>query len=155
MLGHRDTRHVPKYLPFHLNPLPSSANSMRLLMFPRKTMLLPLKLLIHLLMFPRLRPMSFHMLFVSLKPMIRHFTQLVNSHLQIGDESIASRAREIFPYDDAHEFHPFAVRRHGVRWYDPASFTQLVRYGEFVEFVAVFGVEAEGYEGEAAAARLG
>lgn len=94
-------------------------------------------------------------LLVLLQRLLVHLLQLVQRHLQIRHESIASAAREILAHHHTHHLELLRVWSHGVSRHDPAAFTQTVSDGELVEFVVLRRVEAEGNEWETFAAGLG
>ena len=121
-------------------------------------MLLP-QIMLMTPMLPMLPPRSMGMLFGVLHMLIHrlstHRIQTLQRGFDVRDKGIASRAGEVLPYDDAHEFQLLAVRGHGVGGHDPAPFAEVVGHGEFVVVRVAGGVEAEGDEGEALASGLG
>lgn len=129
---------------------------MRLAMLPAKTVTLAREVLIHALRLAGARAVRLHVIDVMLEQfLLVHLAQLMDGKLQIRNQSIAARAREILPHHNAHHAQLLRVRRHGVRGYDPAALAQLVGEGELVEAVLVRGVQAEGDEGQAVAAGFG
>ena len=114
-------------------------------MLPLQTMLLIREMLIHTLLLPRPTPMLLHMIYIMMQDLlIVQLDQLLDCELDVRDQGIAARAREVFAHDHAHHLQRFAVRGHGVGGHDPAAFAQLVGDGEFVEACKVFLVYGSG-----------
>ena len=99
--------------------------------------------------------MVLDMLLMQLQRVVVKLAQLMDRHHEIRNQRVAAAAREVLAHDHAHHLQLVGVRRHRVGRHDPAALAQMVGDGEFVEFVAVGGVEAEGDEGEAVATGFG
>lgn len=124
-------------------------------MLAAKTVLLVGEVVVHVLLTASARAMRLHVVHVVREQLLLvHLDQLVEGKLQVRHKSVATRAREVFTHDNTHHAQVLRMRRHGVRWHDPAALAQLVGDGELIEVVLARRVEAEGNERQAFAAGL-
>lgn len=116
--------------------------------------LLVSEVLVHLLMTASGGAVLLDLLLVLLDLLFIHLAQSLHGKLDVGDQGIASAAREVLTNNDTHHFQALRVRSHGVSRDDPAALSELVCDGELVELVAVIRVETEGNQRKAVATSL-
>lgn len=106
--------------------------------------LLVSEVLVHLLMTASRSAVLGDVLLVLLDLLLIHLAQSLHGKLDVGDQSIASAAREVLTNNNTHHLEALRVRSHGVSRDDPATLSELVCDSKLVELVAVVRVETEG-----------
>ena len=112
-------------------------------------------MLVHLLGTAGTGGIVLDMLGVLLQLLRIHLLERLQRELDVLDQGIASGARKVFADDNTHHLEALRVRGHGVGGDNPATLPQLVSDCELVKSVLIFWLEAESYEREAFAVRLG
>ena len=119
---------------------------MSLSSFALQRMLLILVVGVVVLRFPTGGAMMLNMLCVLLHSLRIHLLQRVQGQLDVRDQNIASRAREVLSHNNSHELELLAMWRHSISRHNPPALTQVMSHSEFIVVILGLGVEAEGYE---------
>lgn len=85
------------------------------------------------------RRVLFHRLFI-------HCIQGLYRQLDVLNQGITSRSREILPHDHPHQLQLLAMRRHGISRYDPAPLSQLMSNSKFVIVRFLLAIQTKRHE---------
>lgn len=119
------------------------ANGVGLASLALQRVLLASEVLVHVLMTASRGAVLGNLFLVLLDLLFIHLAQSLHGELDVGDQSIASAAREVLTNNNTHHLEALRVRSHGVSRDDPATLSELVCNSELVKQVAVVGVKTE------------
>ena len=134
----------------------SLAHGVRFTGLALQTVLLPavVMLVVVLVALARARGMFLGVRGVLLDGLFIHLRERLERDLDILDQDVAARPREVLAHHHAHQLQLLRIGGHRVRRHDPTTFAQVVRDGELIVVVLVLGVQPEGHQRETLACSL-